>query len=198
MLVSRTAILAIVASLGSAVAGCGAPLPPPIAAEAARTEPGKATVVEFIDFQCEFCRRTHQALAPLVNVRRDKIRLVRKHVPLSRHQNALPAALAALCAEAQGKGDEMADLLVSAPVSRLRSEGCEDIAVEIGLDIDRFRTCVTDPNTAERVRADDALFDAVGGGGVPLLFIGATRLTGLQNEEVLERALDEAISKASR
>jgi len=189
---------ALVAFLAASAQACGSTLPEPLAADAAKTEPGKATVIEFIDFQCGFCRRNHETLAPLLSVRQGKIRLVRKQVPLSKHTNAFSAALAAVCSELQGKGDEMAGLLVSAPERRLRADGCEDMAVEIGLDIERYRTCVTDPKTAERVRSEMALFDAVGGHGVPLLFIGSERIGGLVGEEVLEQALDRAIEKAAK
>lgn len=190
--------LSAAAALASiAAAGCGPSLPAPLAPEAARTGPGKVTVIEFIDFECPFCRHNHQILAALVNVRQDRVRVVRKHVPLEKHRHARSAALAAVCAEAQGKGDEMAGLLVTAPVPHLGANGCEELAVELGLDIDRFRTCVTDPATAARVREDEALFDAVDGAGVPLVFVGARRFTGLQDEQTLETALVEALREAA-
>lgn len=176
-----------------ALTGCAPALPAPIAAEAARTGPGKVTIVEFIDFQCPFCRRNHEMLMSLVSLRREKVHIVRKHVPLRRHSHAFSAAVAAVCAEAQGRGDEMAELLVSAAVPHLRADGCEEMAVELGLDIARFRTCVTDPATTSRVHADAALFDSIGGRGVPLVFVGSRRLMGLQDEATLEAAITEAL-----
>src|SRR5215207_385238 len=84
------------------VHGCRSDLPPVIRDEIARTaqvNAGAATVVFFTDFQCPYCRKTHAALAPLLEARHGRVRVVLRHVPLARHPDARTAARAAICVE---------------------------------------------------------------------------------------------------
>lgn len=170
-----------------------ADVPPVIAQEIQKTGHGKVTIVDFVDFECPFCRMTHAELAPLVAARKDKIRLVRKHVPLRMHPHALDAAKTACCAEAQGKGEEVAEALFTAPPETLTSEGCEKIAEKHGLDLAKFRACVASPVTEARIHADGETFRAANGHGLPTIFIDGTRLDGAQDKESLESALDGAM-----
>src|SRR5688572_11889082 len=81
---------------------CGGELPLVIKDEMAKTtqtKPGAATIVFFTDFQCPFCRKTHAALAPLLEQHHGRVRLVLRHVPLNRHPDARTAARAAICVE---------------------------------------------------------------------------------------------------
>ena len=151
------------------------------------------TVVDFVDFECPFCRMTHAELAPLLAQRKAKVRVARKHVPLRMHPHAMDAAKAACCGEVLGKGEEMADALFDAPPQDLTPEGCERIAKEQGLDLDAFRACVNDPATAERIEKDKEAFRAVKGHGLPTLWIDGTKLEGAQDRESLESTLDAAI-----
>jgi protein-disulfide isomerase len=175
--------------------GCST-LPGPIEAEIARTPRGQATVVEYVDFECPFCRRLDAVLAPIVAKQRGRVRVVRKHVPLvTIHPHAAAAARAAVCAEAQGKGDAMADALFRAPPSAMTDEGNGLLANELGLDGPAFRACLADARTAQRLAADTKEFDAIGGEGVPLVFVGRERFEGLQEEvtlDALARALGDS------
>jgi predicted DsbA family dithiol-disulfide isomerase len=53
-----------------------------------------------------------------------------------------------------------------------------------------FRRCISDRATDARIERDTAMYEAVGGDGVPLLFVGRTRLDGMQSRSSLEAALD--------
>jgi protein-disulfide isomerase len=182
----------------SALAGCGADLPPVIRDEitmTAQVKKGAATLVFFTDFQCPHCRRTHAALAPLLYARRDRVRLVLRHVPLPRHPDARGAARAAICVEriARPLLDDYAHALFEAP--DLSEAACETMAVDRGIDRDRFQQCLSDPATAARLDRDLAAFDAVKGDGVPLLYVGQTRLEGAQSAPALEAALEDALGR---
>ena len=174
-----------------------ASLPEPIADERARTPPGQATVIEFADFECPFCREAHETLAPFLAHHKAEVRVVRKHVPLTGiHPHALRAALAAVCGEAQGKGDELADALFHAPATELTEEGTSSLAAGLGLDPEALRACMKEPATRARVAQDTATFDALGRGGVPTIWVEGRRFVGLQPPGVLEKAIEDAISAA--
>jgi protein-disulfide isomerase len=167
-----------------------------IAAELDRTPSGSVTIVEFVDFECPFCERTHFALAPVLAEHPGKIRVVRKQVPLVRlHPHALTAARAYLCAEDQARGDAMADALFSAPVTMLTPDGCAELSEHLGLDPLRYRACFGDPRTLDRIKADIALFEAAGLTALPTLYVGTRGFVGEEDTETLRAAVDEALDR---
>lgn len=166
--------------------------PEVISRELRKTPAGHVTVIDFVDFECPYCRENHARLAPLLAEHRDRLRVVRKHVPLPMHSHALSAARAACCGELLGKSDEIAEALFAAAPDTLTPEGCEWLASSHGLPLQRFRDCVRDPATDARIRAEVAAFEATGARGLPTLWIGKQRLEGLQDRETLRRAFDEA------
>jgi len=166
--------------------------PPPIVEELKKSPKGVITVVDFIDFECPFCRATHKELQPFLAEYKGRVRLVRKHVPLRMHPHATDAAKAGCCGELLGKGEEMADALVAAEPTELTPEGCEKIAEKLGLDVTRFRACVKDPATEARLKADAETFKESKGRGLPMLYVGDQRLVGEQDKESLRDAFDNA------
>ena len=165
-----------------------------IADEMTRTPKDKITVVDFVDFECPFCRETHAELSPVLGAHKDKIRLVRKHVPLSRiHPHAMEAARAACCGETLGKGDEFAEALFATPEEELTNVGCEKIAAQLGLDVTRFRDCLKDPSTDARIKSDSDAFRASGGLGLPTIWVNEEKLEGGQDHATLEAAVSRAI-----
>ena len=168
-------------------------VPKPISDELARSPKGVLTVVDFVDFECPFCRMTNTTLAPLLAARKDKIRLVRKHVPLAMHAHAMDAARAGCCAEELGKGDAMAEALFSAPPETLTPDGCETLAGANGLDVARFHACVANPATDARIASDRALWKESNGRALPTIWIGTTEVVGAKAKDVFEAALDKEI-----
>jgi predicted DsbA family dithiol-disulfide isomerase len=90
----------------------------------------------------------------------------------------------------------MADELFKAPVDELTPDGCEKIAEAIGLSLDAFRTCVHDPATEAKIKADTEDFKAAKAHGLPTIWIDDQRLEGAQPSEILRTALDDALARA--
>ncbi len=170
-----------------------AEVPSVIADEMRKTPRGLVTVVDFVDFECPFCRMTHADFGPILEQNKAKVRVARKHVPLRMHAHAMDAARAACCGEKLGKADEMAEALFTAPVTELTPEGCESIAVKHGLDLARFKDCVKDPEVDARIHADGETFRAAHGHGLPTIYVDGTKLEGAQEREVLLSTLNGAI-----
>ncbi|HEY8073015.1 MAG TPA: vitamin K epoxide reductase family protein, partial [Labilithrix sp.] len=98
--------LAMLAVLGPMALGFGRkPKPPPIGvpdivrAEMEKSPSGVITVIDFADYECPFCRATHEKLAPVLAQNKDHVRIVRKNVPLRMHPHATDMARTACCAE---------------------------------------------------------------------------------------------------
>ena len=169
-------------------------IPDVIVKELAQTPKGKVTVIDFVDFECPWCRMTHETFSPILAPVRDKLRVVRKQVPLAMHPNAMDAARAACCGEKLGKGDAMADALFKA--DDLTPAGCEHIASALGLSLEPYRQCVQDPQTDARIQSDRDMFKAAGGRGLPTIWIGDEKIQGAQPGETMRRALDAALARA--
>ena len=106
-----------------------------------------------------------------------------KDFPLASHQFARKAATASHCAEEQGKFWEMSDAMFADQL-KLSPADLLATAQTLGLDADRFKTCVEsdkfDPALAKA--ATDAA--AAGVRGVPVFYIGATE-PGSDNVKIL-------------
>jgi uncharacterized membrane protein len=158
------------------------PVPPPAPTDGlpafvqAAQAPGVANLVEVVDFECPFCRRLQSQLTTALAQARTPVRMVRKMLPLPGHHHALPAAIAYCCADAQGKGDAMADALFAAPADQLTPEGCELLAAGVGCDLERYRRDL--PAAKARVAAEMGEVRAAGIHALPTLFIGSERIEG--------------------
>lgn len=151
--------------------------------------PGKLNVIEFADFQCPHCRSLHQILKPLLHEYGDRVHFKRLHMPLPFHTQARAAAAAALCAEDQGKGEPMADLLFE---RRLGEEHYPAYARELGLDAQRFESCLKDPATDAKIEQDVARFRDSNLRGLPTTFIDQQRIGGAKPIGVFREALEKA------
>ena len=169
---------------------CAPGVPPVIRDELARAPQGTVTVVSFTDFQCPFCRRTHAVLAALVAQREGRVRVVLRHVPLNMHPDARTAARAAVCGESLAAREDLVTALYTAP--DLGEAACEELAVTRGADRETWKRCVADPATDARIDRDKAMYRALDGSGVPLLYVGRTRIDGAPTRSYLEAAIDDA------
>jgi predicted DsbA family dithiol-disulfide isomerase len=91
----------------------------------------------------------------------------------------------------------MADALFTAPVDDLTPEGCEKLAQELGLPLEGFRKCVTDPATDQRIQADRTAFEAAGGYALPTIWVNSQQLVGSQSREVIEHSVEAALVRPS-
>ncbi|HKX05543.1 MAG TPA: thioredoxin domain-containing protein, partial [Methylomirabilota bacterium] len=126
------------------VTAAGAAEPPAATIEPTMTRgPAAApvTILEWSDFQCPFCQQAQATMARLLGEFPDSVRLVFKDFPLRSHEGALPAALAARCAGAQGRFWEYHDLLFVAQPAFAREE-LLGYARRLGLDVPRFTECL--------------------------------------------------------
>ncbi|MFN7991835.1 MAG: thioredoxin domain-containing protein [Candidatus Micrarchaeia archaeon] len=136
------------------------------------------TLVEFSDFQCPFCERLYtQALAQIKTnyIDTGKAKLYFRDFPLSFHPNALPAAIAARCANEQGKFWGMHDKLFSNQNSWVSlgdaSPAFKGYAADLGLDSSKFNTCLDGKQHAAEINADEAVGQQYGVQGTPGVFI---------------------------
>ena len=163
------------------------------------------TIIEFSDFQCPFCARFHVQTLPLLleeYIEQGKVKLVFRDFPIqSIHPNALPAAVAAECANEQGQFKAMHDMLFDNQNQWSKQE--TDVALsiftqyatEIQLDQNTFDSCLTSGKYIEEIRndlEDGRSYDVT---GTPGFFIGNddigyVELKGAQPFESFKKVID--------
>ena len=155
------------------------------------------TIVESSDFECPFCKRVVPTLKQLEEAYRGKVRFVFKHNPLPFHARALPAALAAEEARAQG-GDAkfwaMHDALFAAPA--LDDAAIEKAAKDAGLDVAKVREAIRTGKYKDRIERDQKLVQSVGAPATPSFFVNGRKLAGAQPFEAFKTLVDEELAKA--
>jgi protein-disulfide isomerase len=174
----------------------------PVTAQQASKGPADAlvTIVEFSDFQCPFCSRVNPTMATIMERYRGKVRVVWRNAPLPFHDNAVPAAEAAMEAMAQGgsaKFWQMHDVLFQNQNALTRPD-LERYAQQINLDMTRFRRAMDQHTHQRAVEADNALARQIGANGTPNFFINGKNLVGAQPVEAFVTVIDAELAEAER
>ncbi|GAB4147784.1 MAG: hypothetical protein OHK0017_09890 [Patescibacteria group bacterium] len=112
-------------------------------------------VIEFVDFQCPYCGQIDPTFTQIQTEYKDKVKFVTKMYPLPIHSNAKISAYGALAANNQGKFKEYKDkLFASQDNPGLSAKTQENIAREIGLDMDKWNRDRVSDEIKERVATD--------------------------------------------
>ncbi len=152
------------------------------------------TLVEYGDFECEFCGRATGMVKDLRAELGDELRYVFRHLTLiDVHPHAELAAEAAEAAGNQGKFWEMHDILF-AHQGDLDIEDLVGYAGKLDLDVDQFVSEVEQSLNAQRIQKDVASADASGAHGTPTFFIGGERHVGAYDAKTLADELRAAHS----
>jgi protein-disulfide isomerase len=222
---SRTSAIAI-ALVGAALA-CGTSKPTSerrpidsLLAERARTDTrtdsftlaadrgrvlGAATarvwVVIVSDFQCADCKKWHDDVFPLIRkeyVATGRVRVGYVNMPLRAHLNAMPTALAAACASAQGKFWETHDRIFETqsqwkdlPDAR---PFLDSLAIAAGADAASERLCTERARATKFVRMDGERSGKAGVDSLPTFFIGTHTLRGPASVATFRAVIDSALA----
>jgi len=147
------------------------------------------TIVEFSDFECPYCRVAASDLERRLKTREDKVAVVFLHFPLRFHKNAKPAAIATECAHRQGKFWEFHNAVFESQKELTEARYLE-IALELKLDTDGFKACLSDPTAAKQVESDMEQGKKAGVKGTPSFFInGLFSTSGIPSEEDLDKLI---------
>lgn len=143
------------------------------------------TLVEFADFECPACRAVSPILDGTLGKFPGKVRLFFKHMPLSFHPKAVPAARAAFAAEKQGKFWEMHKTLFEHQPA-FDPPDLEKYAKEVGLDLAKFKADASSDGASDRLARDKKHADAAGVDHTPTLYINGREYKGGFQEDLEE------------
>jgi len=149
------------------------------------------TIVEFGDFECPYCGQVEATIQSVDAARPSKVRWVWKQFPLSFHPRAVPDAIAAECAYAQGRFWEMHDLLFAHQDAQSDSDVAA-YAQQIGLDAATWQLCLNSAPPQQRILTDENDATSASVQGTPTFFINGVALVGAAPESDFISAIDSA------
>lgn len=155
------------------------------------------TLIEFSDFQCPFCGRFYSQTLDQIQeqyVDTGKVKFVYKHFPLdSIHPQATPAALAAECANEQGKFWEYHDLIFDNQQA-LGDASYKQWAAQLSLDEGQFNECYDSQKYLEDVQSDLQQGSSAGIRGTPGFLLNGQLISGAQPFSVFQQAIEAALN----
>ena len=163
------------------------------------------TIIEFSDFQCPFCAKFHMQTLPTIMdeyINKGTVKLVFRDFPIqSIHPNAVPASIAAECANEQGEFEQMYHMLFEKQKEWSNLETSYAItafnqyASELQLNEEKFDSCIKNVKYIEEVQKDLNEGRTYGVTGTPGFFIGNEEigfmeLKGAQPFESFKKIID--------
>ncbi len=157
----------------------------------------KVTITEYTDFECPYCKKFYTGAYAQIKteyVDTGKVKIVVKHFPLTNiHQNALSAAIAVECAREENKGPQMHDKVYTE--NSLTNTNLKAYAKELGLNSEKFDSCLDTQKYKDKVMKDQATGASKGVSGTPTLFVGEQKLVGAQPFNVFQTAIEKELAK---
>ena len=135
------------------------------------------TVEEFADFQCPSCGATHPAMKEIQQIYGSRIKFIFREFPLTMHDKAYDAAVAAEAAGMQGSDKfwAMHNLIYTNQKSWSVDPNYKQVfagyAQQIGLDVGKFQTDAAGLPAKSRVDADLARGRGLNVGSTPTVLV---------------------------
>ncbi len=144
-------------------------------------------IVEFLDYNCGYCKRAHTAVTELI-AKNDDIKVIIVEFPIL-SPTSTEAAAWALAADEQGKFQEFHDALMvnKAPIN---TDSLKDVAKSVGLDVDKAEEFANNPKTLMRLEENKARAMQMGFQGTPGFIIGDEVLRGFAEYPAMQNILD--------
>lgn len=150
---------------------------------------GDVTVVEFSDYQCPYCKRSHAAVKSVIESD-GKVKLVYKDLPILGEASKI-AAFAALASIKQNKHEAFHNALMEFN-GRLDRDRILEIASSVGIDTAQLQKDMEDPKLKAMIDRNMALASALGVRGTPAFVIGKQFVPGAVDADALKQLINEA------
>ena len=164
----------------------------------------KVWVVEISDFQCPYCKQWHDQVYPVIArdfVTPGIVRMAYVNFPLGMHQQAAPAAEAAMCAAAQDRFWQMHDSLFSTQTKWATLDDAtpyfDSLAVAVGAEPGAYRACVASHVMRRLIGADRTRGLNAGVNSTPTFFVGDELIRGAAPINDFRAAIARARAKAA-
>lgn len=156
-------------------------------------------IVEFVDYQCPFCRKVEaEAVPKLLEQYPEQLRVEIRHLPLEIHPRAAAAARAAITAAEQDKFGEFHRALLDPELGGLSYSTFTRVAEDIGLDVERFQRDFQTRAVGDKLAADVLLARRLGIQGTPGFFVNGRYIDGAHSAATYAALIDEELERAKQ
>lgn len=147
---------------------------------------GDVTVVEFLDYNCHFCKSAFTTVQSLLE-KDKKVRVIFKDFPIL-GPTSETAAKWVLAAKKQNKYFEFHTLLMNNkdPIS---DDVLAKMAKDLGLDVERMKKDAADKDIEQQIEKNRALASNMGISGTPAFIIGDEVVSGAIPLNVMEEKI---------
>lgn len=150
---------------------------------------GDVTIVEFMDYQCGYCKRVYSVVKSVVAAD-GKVKIIYKDLPILGEGSRI-AAYAALAAARQNKYLALHNALMEfrGPLDRAR---ILDVAASVGIDVPQLEKDLEAPEIKQIIERNLALASALGVRGTPAFVIGKQFVPGAVDADTLKKLIADA------
>lgn len=166
----------------------------PASTPAVGPENAAITLVEFSDYQCPYCHRAQASVDEVLSRYAGKVRFVHQEYPLAQHPRAFAAALAARCANEQGRFWDFHRSLMTEP-GDFDDADLGRRAAQFGMDAGKLQSCVASGRFDGDVNKAFESGAAVGVNSTPTFFVNGRRITGAVPFEAMQEIIDEELAR---
>ncbi len=158
----------------------------------------KVKVVVFSDFQCPYCKTLFPAFRTMITKYQDKVEFSFKNLSVDSHPQSADSALAASCAQDQGKFWEYADKLYASQTEWTNAKDItffKSYATALKLDTTKFAQCLD--GKVNQARLDAIKKEATGFAisGTPTIFVNDKVETGVVSADQLTKDIEAELAK---
>lgn len=152
------------------------------------------TIVEYSDFECPFCSRGYQVIDQVKKKYGDKVRVVYKHLPLSFHPMAEPAAryFESIALQGHDKAEKFHDLVFQNQ-EKLKGEKekfLQDAAKKSGADVKKVLAEINSEKVSANIKKDMAEAEKFGFSGTPGFLVNGVSVRGAYPLDHFEKIID--------
>ena len=158
---------------------------------------GDVTLIEFMDYNCGFCKRAMEDVRALAK-EDPKLKIVIKDFPIL-GPDSVEASRVALAVRSQLQGAKYFDFHTKLMAVKGRINGAKalEIAKDFGVDIERAKKEVDAPSTRGAIEDTVALGDRLGLTGTPAFILGDEVVFGAVGQAALKAKID-AVRKCGK
>jgi len=164
------------------------------------------TIIEFGDYQCPFCRGFWKDTFPRLKkeyIDTGKVRFVFRDFPQQGHPQAIAAAMAAECADDQGRYWPFHDKVFREQdrrgqpdeVVQFRTADIKRWATDIGLEAAPFNECFDTGRHKDEVMKDYEDAAGLGMKGTPVFFVNGRALLGAHPFATFQKVIEAELNR---
>jgi protein-disulfide isomerase len=160
----------------------------------------RITLVEFVDFECPYCKQFAAWYSALPDSLQRQTTLVFKNLPVPQHPWAHSAAVYAVCANSQSPSafrklvTFLFDTQSQITPQNLKQKVLESLRQSNALDTQKLEACASGKEASEIVERDLSIAKQLNVNNTPTLFINGRRVLRVASRDELQHLLETELS----